>query len=98
MDRLFASPTFANQKAQARRVDLPDDRIRVCLGALDDHGGKLTRAALAQALGVPLLRVGGLVTVLRRLLNVDGYPVLTLDETSDTVELNVPLLTIQFDL
>lgn len=98
IDRLLASPIFDAQKAQAGRVVLPDDRVRACLAALDQHGGKLTRAALAHALGVPLLRVGGLVTVLRRLLNVDGYSVLTLDETSDTVELNVPLLTIQFDL
>lgn len=98
IDRLLASPTFAAQKTLAGRVGLPDDRIRACLVALDERGGKLTRGALAHVLGVPLLRVGGFIAALRRVLNVDGYPVLTLDETADTVELNVPLLTVQFEL
>lgn len=98
VDRLLASPVWAAQKAIAGRLTLPDDRIRQCLVALDERGGKLTRTALARALGVPALRVSGMVTALRRLLNVDGYSVLTLDEASDTVELNRALLDTQFGL
>jgi tRNA G18 (ribose-2'-O)-methylase SpoU len=65
--------------------------------ALDAGGGKLTRTALARALSLPLLRVTGLIAALRRLLNVDGYPVLAVDE-SDTVELSRALLMTQFEL
>lgn len=97
MDRLLASPTYAAQKQLAARPSLEDERVRGCLLALDTRGGKLTRTALARALGVPPLRLAGLLTALRRLLNVDGYPVLTIDETSDTVELNRPLLETQFE-
>jgi hypothetical protein len=98
VDGLLTSQTWATQRALAGRAVLPDARVRDCLRALDERGGKLTRVALARALGVPLLRVAGIVTALRRLLNVDGYPVLMLDEASDTVELNRALLDTQFGL
>jgi hypothetical protein len=42
--------------------------------------------------------MAGLIAALRRLLNVEGYPVLTLDEDSDTVTLNRALLDRQFQL
>jgi hypothetical protein len=89
---------YAAQKQLAGRVVLEDERVHTCLLALQERGGKLTRPALAHALGLPMLRLGGVIAALRRLLNVEGYPVLTLDEASDTVELNLALLTTQFDL
>jgi hypothetical protein len=98
IDRLLASPVFAAQKALAGRAVLPDARVRACLLALEERGGKLTRPALAHALGVPPIRIGGFIAALRRLLNVDGYPVLTFDEASETIEINVGLLTVQFEL
>jgi hypothetical protein len=97
VDRLLVSPTYTAQKQLVARPALEDERVRGCLLALDARGGKLTRTALARALGVPPLRLAGLLTALRRLLNVDGYPVLAIDETSDTVELNRPLLETQFE-
>ena len=98
IDCLFASPIYVSQKTLAARPAVEDERVRVCLQALEARGGKLTRAALARALGLPPLRVTGLIAALRRLLNVDGYPVLALDEASDTVELNRALLATQFEL
>ena len=68
------------------------------LSALDARGGKLTGPALAESLGVPLFRLGGIVSALRRVLNVDGYAVLSVDETSETIELNRDLLATQFGL
>ena len=64
----------------------------------DERGRKLTRAALAQKLGLPPVRVQTLVAAMRRLLNVDGYDVLSVDEASDTMELNLELLKTQFEL
>ena len=98
IERLLASPIYAAQKGLAARPAVEDGRVRACLVALEARGGKLTRAALARALGVPPLRVTGLIAALRRLLNVEGYPVLSVDEASDTVELNRPLLGTQFEL
>ena len=98
IDRLFETDLFAEQRKQAARTALPDERIRGILAALDARGGKLTGRALAEGLGVPLFRLGGIVSALRRVLNVDGYPVLSVDESSETVELNRDLLDVQFGL
>jgi hypothetical protein len=86
------------QQQFAQRVALPEERVRAILAALDERGGKLTRPALAKRLDVPVLRLAGMLSALRRVLNVDGYAVLSVDEASDTVELNKAQLLAQFGL
>ena len=98
IDRLFETSLFAEQRKQAARTALPEERIRAILTALDARGGKLTGPALAESLGVPRFRLNGIVSALRRVLNVDGYAVLSVDESSETVELNRDLLEAQFGL
>lgn len=95
---LLASPLLAVQKTLAGRSVPPDETIIKLLAALDRRGGKLTVTALPRAMEYPALRLPGLLAVMQRLLNIDGYAVLTRDETSDTVELNRDLLCRQFDL
>ena len=56
----------------------------------------MPREALAERLGLPLLRLNGLVPNLARVLNVDGYEVLGIEASSGTVVLNVALLKKQF--
>ena len=98
IDRLFETDLFAEQRKQAARTALPEERMRAILTSLDARGGKLTGPALAESLCVPLFRLGGIVSALRRVLNVDGYAVLSIDETSETIELNRDLLATQFGL
>jgi hypothetical protein len=98
LDTLFASEVFLSQKAAAGRVLPPEDKIRSFLIALHERGGKLTRAALAQRLDLPPVRVPGIIAAMRRLFNIDGYDVLSVDEDSDTVALNLELLRVQFEL
>ena len=94
----FASPILAEQKHLAGRTVPADEIIIKLLTALDRRGGKLTSTALARAIDYPLLRLRGLLAVMQRVLNIDGYAVLTRDEASDTVELHRDLLCRQFDL
>ena len=68
------------------------------LVATDERGGKITSPALARAIQFSPMRLRGLLAIAQRVLNVDGFPVLTRDETSDTVQLDRPLLLKQFDL
>lgn len=98
IDALLGSEVFAAQKAAAARIAPPDDRICTFLQALDERGGRLTRAALAQKLALPPLRVQTMVAAMRRLLNVEGYDVLAVNETSETLELNLELLKVQFEI
>ena len=51
-----------------------------------------------QKIAVPAVRISGFVAALRRVLNVDGYAVLEVDEPSDSLALNRDLLRKQFEL
>jgi hypothetical protein len=93
---VLASPLFASQRQLAARVALPDDQMRKLLASLDERGGKLSRGALAQRLAVPELRLGGILSAARRMLNIDQAPVLTIDDASNTAEMNRALLMQQF--
>ena len=95
---LLGSPIYASQRQLAARVAPPDDQMRLLLSALAERGGKLSRSALAHRLALPEVRMGGLLSAVRRLLNVDQTGVLTVDETAGSVELNIALLQQQFGL
>ena len=98
IDGLIDSPVFARQVAVAGRSAPAAERIRRFLLALDERGGTILRQALAQKLGEPELRIPGLIAALRRILNVDGYPVLSVDDSSGSVVLNRQLLEVQFEM
>jgi len=98
VDALLVSAVWRAQLQSAGRVAGEVERFRLALAALDERGGKLTRQAMAQRLGLPPVRVAGFLAALRRVLNVDGYGVLEVDEASDTLTLNRELLRKQFEL
>lgn len=93
---LLRSEVYSAQKVLAARTVPSDEQIRRLLEALADRGGKLGRAALAQRLGLPIARLSGFLTAARRILNIDQAMVLSLDETSDTIALDLALLEGQF--
>lgn len=98
IETLLRSEVLVGQRQRAQRTALPDERLRAILEALDERGGKLTTAALARRLQVPALRIAPILSAVRRLLNVDGFAVIEVDEASDTVSLNHALLERQFGL
>jgi hypothetical protein len=98
IDRLFASPVYKNQKEQIRRHAPEDDVVRRALIVLEGSGGLMTPAAFSNAAEIPAARLDGLVARIQRLLNVDGYDVMTLNRSENKIELNVARLRRQFDL
>jgi hypothetical protein len=94
--RLFSSETYQAQEQRAGRAALARDRVAHMVGALDARGGTLTWAALGRAARVPDARLAGAVAGLTRLLNVEGFPVVTIDDSS--VTLDRALLDRQFGL
>ena len=96
IDTLLQSQVYASQRSLAARVAPPDDQMRKLLSALAERGGKLSRAALAQRISVPEIRLTGMLSAARRVLNVDQATVLLVDEAAGTVELNRILLLQQF--
>jgi hypothetical protein len=71
--------------------------LRALLSALiDAPGNRLTQQQTATALGDHPLSVRRAVMSAIRLLNVEGYPVLSLDADGTTTVLDVELLREQF--
>lgn len=95
---LLVSPMYLSQRQLAARVALHDNKMRVLLQSLAERGGKLSRSALAQRLAEPEMRLNGMLSAARRVLNVDQAAVLTVDEAAGTIELNRALLIRQFGL
>ncbi len=95
---LLASETLAAQRAAAGRAPLTDERIALVLGVLEANGGRLLRDALARTCAIAPLRLTGVLASLRQLLNVEGYPVLEVDEATGDVMLDIDLLVRQFGL
>lgn len=98
IEHLLASPVFQRQTAMAGRTALSADLLRAILGSLHDRGDRILKPALAQRIGQPEFRIPGLIAGLRRVMNVDGYPVITFEEASGTISLNRQLLKTQFEI
>jgi hypothetical protein len=96
--RLLASPVFVAQRRMAGRTAPSNRDVEAFLKTLDQRHNRISRRALAQALGQPDVRMRGILVGLQRLLNVDGYQVVAVDEDAGTIEINCQLLEKQFQL
>lgn len=98
IDRLLSSTLFKAQRQMAGRRAPDNSVVKAVLRALDQHHGRISRPTLARELGQLGFRRGDLLAGLQRLLNVDGYQIVAIDETSGMIELNRHLLNQQFQL
>lgn len=96
-ERIVSSENFASTPAAYRNKPHAAQRVQQLVDALHaTPGHRLPRAHVAQALGVGIGRLNGAISSLEPLLNLDGFPVITADDTNIT--LNVDLLCEQFEV
>ena len=93
---VVASSVFAGQQARAGRHSLPAELVTKALRTLLAGGGRAHKETIARALEVSVVRFNGYLSVFKRLLNVEGYEVLSLDADGHTLLLDVDLLKTQF--
>jgi hypothetical protein len=96
--KLFASQVYKSQKELIRRHAPEDSIVHQTLTVLESSGGLMTPAAFSNAASIPAARLDGLIALIQRLLNVDGYEILTLNRNENKIELNLTRLKRQFDL
>jgi len=96
--KLLASEALKRQRERVGRLALDDDRLQPLLQCLDAQGGRASVEQLAASIQQPQLRMRGVLSVLQRMLNVDGYPVVTVESGTQTVLVDRRLLETQFDL
>ena len=95
---LLASPIYRGRQKLAVRAPLPDSRVAAIVGVLIEAGGRARVDSVAAAAGIPAHRIHLTITALRRLLQVEGYPVLDIDPDGQTLLLDERLLREQFQL
>lgn len=98
-EQAVQSPLFKAQREFVRLAPT-EKAVAAVLDALLSAGGKLSPGAVAAAAqaatGKSQRNPERFATVLERLLNIDGYPVLQLIESGRTVQLDKSLLQQQF--
>jgi hypothetical protein len=94
---VLSSPVFEQQRKAAGRTALDEEDVARFLAILEVAGGTAPGPALSEAVGLPPSRLRTKLEALRRMLNVDGYPVLAL-EPDGTARLNRELLATQFEV
>ncbi|MEV6525737.1 BREX-2 system phosphatase PglZ [Longispora sp. NPDC051575] len=94
---LLSSELFQALTAQLPR-GLTEQQLHAALSALLEAGGVLPAVVAAQRAGVAASRAGGLLTMVQRVMNVDGYPVLEIIDNGRTASLNRQQLIEQFGL
>jgi hypothetical protein len=98
VEKFLVSQAYKEQKEFVKRHAPDDEIIRRSLVVLDSSGGILTPVAFCKATDLPAGRLDGLMAQMQRVLNVDGYEILTFSRSENRVELNITKLLRQFDL
>ena len=94
---LLKSPVLAEQREAAGRQALDDESLALFLAVLDRADGVAPPAVLSDVMELSASRLRTKLEALRRMLNVDGYPVVTI-EADGTARLNRDLLATQFQV
>lgn len=97
-DALVTSKVFGHQQSRVGRMALDPQRLAVLVQTLENGGGRARIEELARAIEMPAVRMRGVVSILQRTLNIDGFPVVTFEQATGTVLLDLPLLRTQFQL
>ena len=96
LEQFMASTLLTRQRERAGRMALDANRLRMLLARLRHGDGRCSIEQLASAIGQPVLRMRGIISAMERMLNLDGFPIVTLEQGTDTVRLDVSLLKTQF--
>ncbi|MGY6502461.1 MAG: BREX-2 system phosphatase PglZ [Acidimicrobiales bacterium] len=96
VDEVLASGVYSLQLGSIGRGKPDPDKVRSTIAVLQRRGGVANYAVIAQATGMPAGRVAGFLAIVARILNVDGFGVLTVDSAAQEARLDEQLLRSQF--
>lgn len=96
-DALLESPLYLQMRERVR-APITDDEMRALVQLLQRYQWQVMEAQLSAELSIPKMRLRGFLSNAQRLLNVDGYAILSVERESQTVRLNVSDLRKQFEL
>ncbi|MDT0169751.1 BREX-2 system phosphatase PglZ [Pseudarthrobacter sp. BRE9] len=95
--RVLASRVYTAQMGLAGRAAAgARPLVEAVLRTLIDRNGRAHQDTVASAAGLPYASIGQGLAVVKRLLNVEGYDILSYDSDGETLRLDVDLLRDQF--
>ncbi len=96
---LLACATYRAQKSLVGRLGVTDEAISRLVDALASAPDRrLAASRVASLLGVPANRVSMVMSQVAKLLNVEGYPVVSTDPATRAITLDAGLLAEQYGL
>lgn len=95
---LLRSEEYAQQREMGGRHPVADDIVEAILRALLARGGRAHRDTVAAEAKIAASEVESTIAAVKRLLNVDGYPVLSMEDAGTAVRLDEELLRDQFGI
>ncbi|MDH4555698.1 BREX-2 system phosphatase PglZ [Pseudomonas sp. BN417] len=95
---LLCSPVYRQVRDRAGRTAISDEQMQGLLRLMEEQRWQVMEAALCSELLIPKLRIRGFLAGAQKLLNVDGYPILSVERDSQTIRLNVADLKTQFEI
>ncbi len=98
VEQLLASELLTGQYNLAGRRAPGRDQLKLFLMLVAEHGYVVQRETVCHALSLPVIRYSGFVSMIMKLLNLDNVPIVTRDESGDTIRTNFELLCRQFGI
>lgn len=98
IDALFDSSIYQQIKTRAGRGAVKEEQLRALIQFLDKQQGQAMETVVLRHLAIPKLRLRGFLAGAQKLLNIDGYPILSVDRETQTIKLSISVLKNQFEL
>jgi hypothetical protein len=95
---LFSSVVYQQVRNRSGRTAVKEEQLQALIELLDRYQGQAMEAVVLRHLAIPKLRLRGFLAGVQKLMNIDGYPILTVDRESQTIKLDIALLKKQFEL
>ncbi|UZE96941.1 BREX-2 system phosphatase PglZ [Alkalimarinus alittae] len=95
---IFTSAVYQQAKQRVGRNAVKDEQLMALIELLSQQNGQAMEAAVLRHLSLPKIRLRGFLAGAQKLLNVDGYPILSVERDSQTIKLNLTDLKKQFEL
>ena len=98
IDTLFDSAVFNEQFESLRRTPLKKPMIRTFVNIMEARKGAAPTVTVAAEMGLPAMRLRGMVAQLRRLFNIDGYEIVAEETETGRIRFDKSMTLKQFDI
>jgi hypothetical protein len=95
---LVNSIVYKQQLQTAGRTNIKDDQVKTFVSMMVQSQGQAMESVVSKELNIPRIRIRGFLAGLQKTLNVDGYPIVSVNRDAQTIKLNIQDLKKQFEL